>query len=437
MQLNKLYLPELLVALFINGTLFYFYLLFKIELTPRTEITAAFYGLTIIIAIVGLRLRHYKQNLVFMDIMIFLFSVWLSLSFLFFSSDNPAALKKLLYGPVLFIAPFCAGRLFHNGSEWKMFADYVLILSKLLLVIFVIEMITSHNQQVRLTVISFGNGTYDNPILVGATFSMAFLVLYNRLQATTSFWSVVHSVSWLLGFLFIMIRAASRGVIVSLVLSIFLLHILRGIRLKHALGILATVLCALLIFINLPHDTITFYSSTFNVLDNASEFDSTNSASIRLALWKLALQKISAHPIIGSGFAQSDMSENLGYTDPIYPHNIFLEVAVELGLIGLILFTIPLFIGLKRAYHLFQYVNPAKGIDVDLVLLLFVFNLIEAQISGFLTNQAQLLFMMGISGRPLSLGSYSSTYAQTNCRGCDLWNSGFILSAFKPYTDAQ
>jgi O-antigen ligase len=118
-----------------------------------------------------------------------------------------------------------------------------------------------------------------------------------------------------------------------------------------------------------------------------------------LALWKLALQKISAHPIIGSGFAQSDMSEDLAYTsDPIYPHNIFLEVAVELGLTGLILFTIPLFIGLKRAYHSFQSANPAKGIDVDLVLLLFVFNLIEAQMSGFLTNQAQLLFMMGISG---------------------------------------
>ena len=198
--------------------------------------------------------------------------------------------------------------------------DYVLILSKLLLVIFLIEMITSHNQQVRLTVISFGNGTYENPILVGATFSMAFLVLYNRLPATTSFWSVLHSVSWLLGFLFVTIKAASRGVIVSLVLSMLLLHILRGIRLKHVLGILVTVLCALLIFINLPHDTINFYFSTFNVLDNASEFDSTNSASIRLALWKLALQKISAHPIIGSGFAQSDMSENLGFTSILSIH---------------------------------------------------------------------------------------------------------------------
>ena len=138
MQLKRLYLPELLVALFINGALFYFYLLYKIDLTPRTEITAAFYSLTILIAIIGLGLRHYKQNLVFMDIMIFLFSVWLSVSFLLLTSDTPAALKKLLYGPVLFIAPFCAGRLFHNGSEWKRFADYVLILSKLLLVIFVI-----------------------------------------------------------------------------------------------------------------------------------------------------------------------------------------------------------------------------------------------------------------------------------------------------------
>jgi O-antigen ligase len=373
--------------------------MFKMDIIPRTEITATFYSISIIIAIIGLLLRHYKQHLVFMDIMIFLFLVWLAVSFLIFSSDNSAALKKLLYGPVLFIAPFCAGRLFHNSSEWKRFADYVLILSKILLVIFVIEMITSHNQQVRLTVISFGNGTYENPILVGATFSMAFLVLYNRLPATTSFWSVLHSFSWLLGFLFMMIKAASRGVLFSLILSILLLHILRGIRLKQALGILATVVFALLMFVNLPHDTINFYSSTFNVLDNADKFDSTNSASIRLALWKMALQKISANPIVGSGFAQSDMSENLGYTsDPIYPHNIFLEVAVELGLIGVILFTIPLFIGIKRAYYSFQYVNPAKGIDVDLVLLLFVFSFIEAQLSGFLTNQAQLLFMMGISG---------------------------------------
>jgi O-antigen ligase len=187
-------------------------------------------------------------------------------------------------------------------------------------------------------------------------------------------------------------------------LTILLLHLIKGIKFKQVMIISILLISGWLVFMSLSGDTINFYLSTLKINDilenKISDFDSTNSSLIRLALWKMAIQKFTENPIIGVGFAQSDLSAQISNitSSPIYPHNIFLEIASELGIIGLILFIIPLLSGIKKAYSVFQNTNTKKYIEAEMVLLLLVYNLIEAQISGFITNQSQLLFMMGIAG---------------------------------------
>jgi O-antigen ligase len=400
MHLTKFKYPELLIALFFNGSLFYFYIMYRTGQMPRTEITALFYGMTIIFAVVGLFIRKYSYRTNLIDIIILLFIVWTTASFFLFSTNNSAALKKLLYGPLLFIAPFCAGRLFHNIFEWNKFVDYVLLLTKILLIIFTIELMTSYNQQLRLTIISFGENVQDNPILVGFTFSIGFLILYNKLISSTNITTSLYSSIWLMSFLFFIIKAASRGVILSLISTLLLLHLLKGIRFKQVVVISMLLASGLIIFLNLSEDTIKFYSSSVKVSEKTmGDINSTDSTTIRLSLWNGAIQNFVENPVIGVGFANSDMSSQMKNTsDPIYPHNIFLEIASELGFIGLVLFIIPLLIGLKRSYYMFRQTRTKEYIQTNLLLLFLVFTLIEAQFSGFLTNQAQLLFMMGITG---------------------------------------
>ncbi|MBI0426021.1 O-antigen ligase family protein [Psychrobacter sp. NG27] len=92
------------------------------------------------------------------------------------------------------------------------------------------------------------------------------------------------------------------------------------------------------------------------------------SSNGRIDLWIDALQCWSQHPIVGCGFYQLDSSPNLS----AHPHNIFIQVLTELGLVGfsfltLIVFTIAknLSWNLKKN-HFVIAAFLAVGIDLSL-----------------------------------------------------------------------
>ncbi|MFA5986701.1 MAG: O-antigen ligase family protein [Parcubacteria group bacterium] len=126
----------------------------------------------------------------------------------------------------------------------------------------------------------------------------------------------------------------SRGGYVALLSGlffsvIFLWHSLHT-TLKH---IFIAILFCFILFFMAPHNPFTqrFFSS----------FDATDTSSThRIVLWKQACDEIAQRPFFGVGLGAypSIVDPTATYRTPIYAHNLFLDIAVELGLIGLFLF---------------------------------------------------------------------------------------------------
>jgi O-antigen ligase len=70
-----------------------------------------------------------------------------------------------------------------------------------------------------------------------------------------------------------------------------------------------------------------------------SDDSSTDNVDIRLRIWKDALNKFKKNPVLGSGFGISYHDKISGGTW-VHPHNIFLEILAELGLVGGCIFLI-------------------------------------------------------------------------------------------------
>lgn len=76
--------------------------------------------------------------------------------------------------------------------------------------------------------------------------------------------------------------------------------------------------------------------------ENINNIDD-NSVTSRIALWKTAVELIKHHPLIGNGFRTTRMDFAKAVPeDPHvnHPHNLYLQIMVDQGIIGLILFSL-------------------------------------------------------------------------------------------------
>lgn len=117
----------------------------------------------------------------------------------------------------------------------------------------------------------------------------------------------------------------------------------------------------------------------------------------RLVMYENAYRNYIANPLLGIG-TQSNAS---------YPHNIFLEVASELGTVGLSLFLLlgwQIYTKVRRLLQ--QQHNAILHIVAQLTAISLVYSLIIAQFSGNLQHQRPLwLFVAVIWALPISTGS--------------------------------
>lgn len=73
------------------------------------------------------------------------------------------------------------------------------------------------------------------------------------------------------------------------------------------------------------------------------------SNAARIIIWQQALGEISSRPFLGTGLGNYPLAIKplADYREPIYAHNLFLDVTAELGMIGLVLFLGILFGGVR------------------------------------------------------------------------------------------
>jgi O-antigen ligase len=123
-----------------------------------------------------------------------------------------------------------------------------------------------------------------------------------------------------------------------------------------------------------------------------------SSDTIRLDYWRISLRAIEDSYSLGEG--TGDFAVLVRTTGREYPHNVILEVWVELGILGLFVLTLLLVGAFRRIWHLsgllalLEPVGPTVGVTGFAAIVFFSF--LNASVSGDIPANYQLWISLGV-----------------------------------------
>ncbi|MFN6201805.1 MAG: O-antigen ligase family protein [Acidobacteriota bacterium] len=191
---------------------------------------------------------------------------------------------------------------------------------------------------------------------------------------------------------FLLIRSGARGPVISLIVTFFIYiiwlgHISRRIKLTIIAGGLLLLGFAYSV---IPDATVRFYQVLFDPTVSPTQNASANSIQERILLIDLAIDDFLAEPILGVGTGNS--SGGVGY-----PHNSIIEVAAELGLVGVSIFLLLQAVVAVTAY---RTIKKTKGTPDEWIMTtafaIYLFAFIESQFSGYMGGDMLLYTSIGL-----------------------------------------
>lgn len=312
-------------------------------------------------------------------------AIFISFSPIFFNSIYLIAVVIL---PVLAI---CRFKIISKLEDWsEIFAFSGGLLCLILLIIFLLGIADLQSTTLRMGRLSYVS---LNPISIGSLGAITMLAAFLMYLKQTERNRIVIIAIGFLGYIVVAL-SVSRGPALSMGIVFFVLNYISfGLRKVHIGVLLFALMCFTPFFSsqmvgnNLPdqfHGTLR-YSQQLNtpIPDNPvqevdikqrlHDFILDESGSERITLIREALNQFMLSPVFGyRSFLISSAN---------YPHNIFIETLLALGIIGLILL-------LWILYHGIMAANIAIKNKIFLVPSLFYFSFFLSQFSGAIWNSS-------------------------------------------------
>jgi len=215
------------------------------------------------------------------------------------------------------------------------------------------------------------SGVFINPIQISLSgASLSIIALINLLfPRNKKFYSIFVQLIILFLGMFNLFVGASRGPFISFILVSFFIFFYKFYKMKKNFNFIRNLLFTILLFLTLFVIISTYrkYNDIF-IIDRIEVFYDniiTNTKEDRNYIFEEALYLFKESPIIGSQF----VIKNGGY-----PHNLFIEVLMSLGLFGFILFIWVIINLLKKTGLLFKVKSvPSETIGLISVCFLVIF----------------------------------------------------------------
>ena len=386
--------PELSLAIQINGIALYLYIIYKLNVDTGTFGTSVFYAVMSGSYLIGGWIANRNEShrsFHTIDKLFTLLYCYFFVSYLLFAQDNVLAYRKVIYAPALVIAPYIGVRLLPSIDKIDQFLRYIGLMSIIMILPSFYELWTNplYQEYGRFSIYIFEDKG-DNPIQFGIAYALLLIVVIfkiarqKRVRATDLF--------ILLPAAFLLIRSGARGPVISLIITFFIYilwlgHISRRIKLTVIGG--GIILLAFAYSV-IPDSTVRFYQVLFDPTISPTQNTSANSIQERILLIDMAINDFVAHPIIGVGTGNS--SGGVGY-----PHNSIIEVAAELGLVGIAVFLLLQAAVIVTAY---RTIRKSKGSTNEWTMTtafaIYLFAFIESQFSGYMGGDMLLYMSIGL-----------------------------------------
>jgi O-antigen ligase len=194
--------------------------------------------------------------------------------------------------------------------------------------------------------------------------------------------------------------AASRNSWLLLPLGILLAWLYRVITLRKGLCIVGFLVFCILFFPIATHQLGIRGSKLFPLskhipgkiwvvyLNKQALLTPRETSTSRLVLWKAAMCEISKRPITGLGIEvfEKIIGKGIRREEGYHTHNLFLNILVELGIPGLLLFLVFIYSLLKRA-------DLYRPIIVIPLLMIFAVQMVDFFIHDFTFTAIGLYFL--------------------------------------------
>ncbi len=189
-----------------------------------------------------------------------------------------------------------------------------------------------------------------------------------------------------------LVATGSRGPLLALLvgLAVLLTLVLRqGQGLRYTVVFLGAVVASVVV--------VPRMLSTPGAIDRAlslfTDAGSGLSSNGREVLWNQAIEAVSLHPLLGlgtGGFAAIQPLER-------YPHNLFLEAAAEMGVVGLVLVVAVIATGIVYLVDAWNRGTESERSQVALTSALLATAVVNANFSGDITGNSSVWFAVGLA----------------------------------------
>ena len=345
------------------------------------------------------------------------FVIWGFMSYLYAINGNEVILRSFNF--VNFYVSFLSLYVFMSFNKFK-----TMTVSLFMLIAVTCEMIASYSAYIEISRAlqytfewnNFLNGNFPNRNITSAIYLVQLPFVLHVLKNTESkILKIVTSViAFMLVYMIFMLGSRTAYVIL---MCLFFAYLMISIMSKDK-----RIRSYFLTFVILVSSS--FVLSTFTLGTQSDgyavnriktiDFKET-STNTRLRYYQYGIEQVLQHPLIGVGLGnwkivsiERDKENIISYIVPYTMHNDFLEVASELGLIGLIIFLSIFYFGLKNTWEIYNRdkVDP-KFMIIPICLLIYI---IDSNFNFPFTRMSQLFYFALL----LALSAYLNNKSNEN-----------------------
>ena len=171
-------------------------------------------------------------------------------------------------------------------------------------------------------------------------------------------------------------RTAFFGFLISCVIYLFFYSHIKLNKIYPIIIVCFVIIVSLVLLPNVNKSLKKRYVKAFEDAKNVIRYVISNdsdayNSTVRIRIWKTALDKFKENPVLGSGFGIS-YPDKISGINFVHPHNIILQILAETGLVGFGVFAILFGLVFKRAF----LINRQLAIDNRMAFLFYPLSLL-------------------------------------------------------------